>query len=74
MREHNAKTQNKRLNLPVFLVNGTLTKNNRMTHTTPNNYQIVTPPTCHVRVSYNLCGIIESFVHTLIKIAENTFR
>ena len=29
MREHNAKTQNKKLNLPVFLVNCTRTKNKR---------------------------------------------
>ena len=29
MREHNAKTQNKKLNLHVFLVNGTRTKNKR---------------------------------------------
>ena len=29
MREHNAKTQNKKLNLLVFLVNCTRTKNKR---------------------------------------------
>ena len=29
MREHNAKTQNKKLNLPVFLVYCTRTKNKR---------------------------------------------
>ena len=29
MREHNTKTTNKKLNLPVFLVNGTRTKNKR---------------------------------------------
>ena len=29
MREHNAKTQNKKLNLPVFQVNCTRTKNKR---------------------------------------------
>ena len=61
MREHHAKTQNKKMNLQVFLVNGTRTKNKRKLNEHEVKFKwpiqrlatakLLHPPTCHVRVS-----------------------